>query len=300
MTKASFASSTIMSVPTLATTATRMAVSVIAVTFAMASAAQAASGRTFVSGGGNDANTSMNCASTTPCRSFAAAYGVTTSGGEIIAEDSAGFGTVTITMPISIIGALFAEVSVPAGGTGITVNVPGSSPSDAVHLKNLQITGDFLGTNTGIQLTAGTLILEKSTLKFLATGMAVAANTKSDVISTDFIGNTTGISTSGTGTNFDTGSTPPPWGPTQVRISGGNAIDNKTAYLMNTPGNDQFQVFETILMSTTQPSNTAGNTTGSTSTLVACTGLVAVMSTTPPCNSLGQFGATNSNTNQVH
>src|SRR5262249_29163390 len=91
------------------------------ITVALASAACASAARTFVSGGGSDGNTGTNCPQGSPCRSFAAAYSVTSSGGEIIALDSAGYGEVTITGPVSIIGALIASVQVSANTIGITI-----------------------------------------------------------------------------------------------------------------------------------------------------------------------------------
>jgi hypothetical protein len=106
------------------------------------------------------------------------------------------------------------------------------------------------------------------------------------VTSTDIIGNTTGISTSGTGTNFDSFTV---YGPTQVRIFGGGVVDNTTGFLMNNPGNDPYQYFPTVLISQTQTTNTAGN-----GTLVACTG-----ATTQSCNA-GTYGLTTQNSGQVH
>jgi hypothetical protein len=182
--------------------------------------------RTFVSGSGNDNN---NCASTSPCRAFAAAIAKTTAGGEIVALDSAGYGSLTITKAVSIVGAHPASITVAAGATGIAIN----AGSDLVILRNLQITGGGAANSTGIALTAGKLVLENSSLTGLTVGLNVA-NSKADVIDTDIVGNTTGVSTTGTGT--DPNVLPLVGGPTQVRIGSGKVSDNSTAFVMNDPG----------------------------------------------------------------
>jgi hypothetical protein len=115
----------------------RTTLTVVAATFALVSGAQASAARTFVSGAGNDANAGTNCAAAAPCRTFAVAYGVTTAGGEIIALDSAGYGSLTITQAINIVGEHPASITVAAGTTGITIN----AGTNLVILRNLQITG---------------------------------------------------------------------------------------------------------------------------------------------------------------
>src|SRR5215469_14350424 len=156
-----------MSVRTAAHTALIASV----ITVALTSAALASASRTFVSGGGSDGNTGANCPQGSPCRSFAAAYSVTSSGGEIIALDSAGYGELTITGPVSIIGALVASVQVAANSTGITIN---ANPTDNIILRNLQINGGNAFGSIGISVTGGHLTLQNSTLKLLSTGLGVS------------------------------------------------------------------------------------------------------------------------------
>src|SRR5215469_7304339 len=127
-------------------TTARTALVATVITVALASAALASASRTFVSGSGNDANSAANCPQGSPCRSFQAAYNVTSSGGEIIALDSAGYGTLTINGPVSIIGALIASVQVPANGIGIAIN---AGATDVVILKNIQINGGNAANSTG-------------------------------------------------------------------------------------------------------------------------------------------------------
>ena len=88
-----------------------------------------------------------------PCRSFAVAISRTASGGEVVIKDSAGYGPVTISKPISIIApaGIYGGVSVTSG-TGIIVN-PGSG---RVALRGLVITG--LGGTRGIDFQAGDVL----------------------------------------------------------------------------------------------------------------------------------------------
>src|SRR5262249_28014823 len=136
-------------------TAARTALVASVITVALTSAALASAARTFVSGGGSDGNTGANCPQGSPGRSFAAAHSVTSSGGEIIALDSAGYGEVTITGPVSIVGALIASVQVTASTTGITIN---AGASDTIILRNLQINGGNAASSIGIAVNTGRLI----------------------------------------------------------------------------------------------------------------------------------------------
>ena len=203
----------------------------------LASAAHATSvGRTFVSGAGSDANTANNCTVVNPCRSFAAAYGITSAGGEIVALDAAGYGGLTITGAISIIAPLGASLGAAASSAAITVN---AGAGHLVLLKGLEINGNNLSSTTGIVFNSGRLFVEQSTLKQLTVGISVAANTKADLFDTKIIGNNVGISTIGTGTSPNAFFTSPlALGPTQVRVYGGSITDNTTAFSMANPGVD--------------------------------------------------------------
>ena len=67
--------------------------------------------RTFVSTGGNDAN---SCSLAAPCRGFAAAVTAVAHGGEVIVLDSGGYGPVVINKPVEITAppGVYAGVSV--------------------------------------------------------------------------------------------------------------------------------------------------------------------------------------------
>jgi Right handed beta helix region len=126
--------------------------SIVAAGFALAvtllaAPVQAQNNRSFVSPTGSDSNP---CSLAAPCRSFAGALAVTNAGGEIAVLGTAGYGTVIVNKPVSIVnpGAFEAGVTIPSGGTGITVNTPGS-----VKLQGLTLEGSGTGS-IGIDIQA--------------------------------------------------------------------------------------------------------------------------------------------------
>src|ERR1700686_5761280 len=128
--------------------------------------AQAQNTRSFVSGLGNDLN---NCSLAAPCRTFQHAHDQTTAGGEIAVLDTAGYGAVTINRSISIVnpGGVEAGISVPSGGTAITIN---AGSSDAVSLRGLTIEGAGTGA-TGVKFNSGqSLTVENCVIRHFTTG----------------------------------------------------------------------------------------------------------------------------------
>jgi hypothetical protein len=116
----------------------RILICVAAMTFALASGANAALVRTFISSAGNDSNASGGgCIVTAPCRTLAGAYPGTVSGGEIVMMDPGGYGCLTITTPLSIIGTNGAT-STATSGACIVITVPSSGN---VLIRDLEITG---------------------------------------------------------------------------------------------------------------------------------------------------------------
>jgi hypothetical protein len=110
---------------------------------------------------GADSNTAFNCDAVHPCRFFQAATTVVNSGGEVVALDSGGYGTVNITQSISLIApaGVYAGISVFAGANGITIDTAGVS----VTLRGLTING--MGGDTGVLMTSGEqLSIENSTI----------------------------------------------------------------------------------------------------------------------------------------
>src|SRR5262252_7389517 len=80
--------------------------------------------RTFVSGGGNDANP---CSRTAPCRTFTQALMGTSPGGEVVVMDSAGYGAFAVAHAVSITAppGVYAGISV-FSGDGIDINAGAS------------------------------------------------------------------------------------------------------------------------------------------------------------------------------
>ncbi len=133
--------------------------------------------RTFVASGGSDANP---CSLAMPCRSFAAALAQTTSNGEIIVLDSAGYGTFLIDRAVSIVApaGIYAGVTAPAGN-GIIVNAPGA----IVVLRGLEING--MGTSGGsgiLHLAAASLLIDRCTVSGFANGGGVLAVAEGGIV----------------------------------------------------------------------------------------------------------------------
>jgi hypothetical protein len=118
--------------------------------------APAQSVRTFVASTGNDANP---CSRTAPCRTYQAAVNAAASGGEVVALDSAGFGSnITINKPISIIGSPggYAGITV-FSGDGIDIN---AGSTDTVVLRGLSIINQGSIGNGIVFSSGGTLHVE--------------------------------------------------------------------------------------------------------------------------------------------
>src|SRR4051812_14832115 len=124
--------------------------------------ASAALQRAFVASDGSDGNP---CTVASPCRTFAAAQVQTMAGGEILALDAAGYGTIAIDRSISILAnpGVYAGISA-ATGNGITI----ASPGVDVRLSGLQIHA-VGATGSGIVMTSGaSLTLENCSVSGFA------------------------------------------------------------------------------------------------------------------------------------
>jgi Right handed beta helix region len=153
--------------PTMLTPLPTFAAALLALGFS-AAPAQAGPNRTSVSGHGTDSGT---CGLAAPCRTFAFALTQTAAGGEIDVLDPAGYGQVTITKAISILGNGAAGINA-ASGNGVTIN---AGASDSVYLRGLTIDGLGSGAN-GIQFTTGgNLEIENCVIRdFSGTGINIA------------------------------------------------------------------------------------------------------------------------------
>jgi parallel beta helix pectate lyase-like protein len=130
---------------------------VVVLSFVVALQAGATQQRSFVAVNGVDGNP---CTRDLPCRNFAAAVTQTNPNGEVVAIDSAGYGPVTITQPVTLVAPIGVHAGISAfSGTGVTVNAPGG----VVVLRNLYINGQ--GGTTGVDLVAAsTLYVEHCTI----------------------------------------------------------------------------------------------------------------------------------------
>jgi len=195
---------------------------------------QAITSRAFVSSTGNDANTATNCGQSAPCRTFASAISVVSSGGELIALDSSGYGPVTVNQSITI-AAVPGETAfiIVAGGTnGITVN-PGANV--AVTLRNLNLNGQGTLNSTGILQQSGNVNIQNVTLIQLGTGLKVTGGA-TNVDGGAILNNTVGVRAEGQGPDQSPSVGLNPARVSVVRISGAFISFNATAFQMHNPG----------------------------------------------------------------
>jgi hypothetical protein len=154
--------------------------------------------RAFVASFGLDTNNTLNCPFVHPCRTFATAVTVVADNGEVVALDSAGYGSVILTRSIALIGApgVYAGVAAFAGTNGITINTPNIS----VVLRGLLINGqggdngilmDTLSTNSRLSIENGVIANFPS-----GSGVSVGAGTVR-IVNTLIRDNQTGVQLSG-------------------------------------------------------------------------------------------------------
>jgi hypothetical protein len=122
--------------------------------------------RTFVASTGLDTNP---CSRVAPCRTFQAAVNAAAASGEVVALDSAGFGSnVRITRAISITGApgVYAGITV-SSGDGVNIN---AGASDTVILRGLTIINQGSTGNGIVFRTGGTLHIESCVASGFSSG----------------------------------------------------------------------------------------------------------------------------------
>ncbi len=112
---------------------------------ACVTALHAQASRTWVSGVGNDADP---CSRTAPCKTWAGAISKTAPGGEIDALDPGGFGALTITKSITIVGKGGTSSVLVAGTNGIVV---AAQPTDIVMIRDIELDG-LLGNGSNAAL----------------------------------------------------------------------------------------------------------------------------------------------------
>ena len=154
----------------------------LALPFLATSPAQAQVSRTWMSGVGDDANTATNCSRTAPCKTFAAAIGVTTPGGEINCLDPGGFGDVIIASSLTISCEVGTAGSLRTNfffGGNITIN---AASTDVVTLRGLDIDGQGIG-DIGIAISSAKAVhIEKCAIRnFTSAGVATTTVSSSTV-----------------------------------------------------------------------------------------------------------------------
>ena len=139
----------------------------------------AAQQRSFVASFGLD---TANCQLATPCRSFNVAIANTNPGGEVVILDTAGYGPMTITKSIKVIGpaGVYGGISVLGGAnptTGIVIN---AADGDDVTLRGLDISGISGAVPApliGIDIqNAGGVHIEKSSIANFTEGGGACIN----------------------------------------------------------------------------------------------------------------------------
>jgi hypothetical protein len=126
--------------------------------------------RVFVAAQGSDGNP---CTFALPCRTFQHAHDIMAFGGEIDVLDPAGYGSLTITKPISIQGHGFSGISAASGNNGITIN---AGATQSVTLNGLLIEGGGLGF-VGIQFNSGkSLVVENCVVRNFGEGLDFFSN----------------------------------------------------------------------------------------------------------------------------
>jgi hypothetical protein len=154
--------------------------------------------RTFVSGVGSDGNP---CSRTAPCRTISQALMGTSSGGEVIVLDSAGYGPVTITQAVSIIAppGVYAGISV-FSGDGLDIN---AGPTDTIILRGLTLNNQGSPGHGVVSNGASSLRIEGCVINgFGGFGVNFLGSGSLEVKDSILRGNNVGIVVNGKGPGF--------------------------------------------------------------------------------------------------
>jgi len=163
--------------------------------------------RAYVASYGNDASAGTGCLLTSPCRSFTAAHSVVDPGGEIVALDAAGYGSLVITKSVSVIAnpGYFAGIAASTGnaiviGTagvsvtlrGLNINGIGGTNGVSMSAGNLLTVENCVISNfpagSGITMTTGTLRLVNSVIRNNGNGIRLSGEVDAAIASSSFMG----------------------------------------------------------------------------------------------------------------
>lgn len=137
--------------------------------------------RTFVSSvNGSDSNP---CTRPLPCRNFNAAISAVAAGGEVVALDTGGYGPVSVTESVALIGSPGIHAAIaPTSGTAVSVNAGGT---DVVWIRNLYLNSQ--GASHGINMTGGAALHVQNVVAsgFASEGLNV--NTAAEIFVADSV-----------------------------------------------------------------------------------------------------------------
>ena len=173
----------------------RMAVALALAVVVGVPAYAAAPQRTFVASYGNDANA---CTLTAPCRGFQAAINAVAAGGEVVALDSGGYGTmeirksVAVVVPPGIHAGLSPTVGIPLPGfpgqsTVVLIDI---ASTDVVSLRGLNINrqGSVTGGIDWISPAGGIVYIENTVVSgFPNEGLFMSALSQATVFVKDSV-----------------------------------------------------------------------------------------------------------------
>ena len=159
------------------------------------------SNRTFVATTGVDSGTV--CAATAPCRNISYALTQTNSGGDIVVQDSGGYGSaLTINKSINIIvpDGIYATLTPQIAGTnGITIAAGGS---DIIRIDGLSVLGTG-AANAQIGVSVGTCKrteLSNMKIRRIGTGVSIVQDVKAYLRDLVIADTNTGIRSAGLNT----------------------------------------------------------------------------------------------------
>ena len=163
----------------------RTSAAMVAVALA-SSPAHALLNRAFVSGKGVDSAACGTAAS--PCRTLQFVHDtIISAGGEVDILDPAGYGSLAITKPLSVVndGVGTAGIQAAAAGNGVTITV---AAGETVHLRGLTIEGAGASSNGIVFDGAGTLDVANCVIRhFTSDGILLRPNAASEFSITDTI-----------------------------------------------------------------------------------------------------------------
>src|SRR5262249_28348051 len=158
------------------------------------------------------------------------AHDVSPAGGAIEVLDATDYGPLTINKAMTIFGRGLGEIVIPIGNVGIVLS---AAATDVVVVDGVNMIGTASNTAGG-SVNSGLLTLMNSTIRGVGNGVVIF-QTKADLINTNVIGSSS-IGIKAIGPGADQNGPPPLTGQTLIRIRGGNAIGNATAFQMLNPG----------------------------------------------------------------